>query len=417
MLYVEGDSPLRYRINRLGGRSKQEKWILQAELFNEIHRWVSADWKKLAEAGDEPNAVDRLYAVVRDFFKAAEKVWGEAWGNGNFMVTKPVTIKAMLRVCADLAHDDAEPVDGRREALGANARAPGREQISDVPQRRLLRALPGQGPGRTRRPHPPRARATGRHRTIARKKREQDAGPLSEIPFPARREFLSRRLAPSRRRHGGGSALDEEFRSSWSASGACAPDVSGDVSSDTLRATSFYVLISTPARRSPLISSGVRSSPTRGLVRATLKGSSSGGTQSAARTSMSWSTPTWAGGRCRTGDAARGRRAEVDQAPGQPQRAGLPESAGRRPGLHAHAYAVKGSGALHPRQAHHARLLDVSLQSAYPTVDQRHLLFPEGSTRDKIRIAVSATECRFGSSGMRDVSASDRLAAASTRSR
>ena len=39
-LYSEGDSPLRYRINRLGGRSRQEKWILQAELFNEIHRRV-----------------------------------------------------------------------------------------------------------------------------------------------------------------------------------------------------------------------------------------------------------------------------------------------------------------------------------------------------------------------------------------
>src|SRR5262249_28681526 len=36
MLYNRTDSPLRYRINRLGGRSKQEKWILQAELFNEI---------------------------------------------------------------------------------------------------------------------------------------------------------------------------------------------------------------------------------------------------------------------------------------------------------------------------------------------------------------------------------------------
>jgi len=43
-LYREADSPLRYKINRLGGRSKQEKWILQAELFNEIHRWATADW-------------------------------------------------------------------------------------------------------------------------------------------------------------------------------------------------------------------------------------------------------------------------------------------------------------------------------------------------------------------------------------
>src|SRR5207248_828512 len=46
-LYREADSPLRYKINRLGGRSKQEKWILQAELFNEVHRWAAADWKKI----------------------------------------------------------------------------------------------------------------------------------------------------------------------------------------------------------------------------------------------------------------------------------------------------------------------------------------------------------------------------------
>ena len=62
-LYGEGDSPLRYKINRLGGRSKQEKWILQAELFNEIHRWVLADWKKLAEAGD---LARRGRALLRD---------------------------------------------------------------------------------------------------------------------------------------------------------------------------------------------------------------------------------------------------------------------------------------------------------------------------------------------------------------
>jgi len=115
MLYVEADSPLRYRINRLGGRSQREKWILQAELFNEIHRWVLADWKKLQKQATSRTLVNRLYQVVRDFLKAAEKVWGEAWGNGNYMVTKPVTIKGMLRVCADLAHVDAEPVEGRQK--------------------------------------------------------------------------------------------------------------------------------------------------------------------------------------------------------------------------------------------------------------------------------------------------------------
>jgi hypothetical protein len=31
--------------------------------------------------------INRLYQVVRDFLKAAEKVWGESWGNGNYMIT------------------------------------------------------------------------------------------------------------------------------------------------------------------------------------------------------------------------------------------------------------------------------------------------------------------------------------------
>jgi DGQHR domain-containing protein len=114
-LYVEGDSPLRYRINRLGGRSQQQKWILQAELFNELHRWVLADWKKLKKQGTPRGLSTKLYEIVRDFLKAAERVWGEAWGNANYMVTRPVTIKAMLRVCADLAHTDADPADGRQK--------------------------------------------------------------------------------------------------------------------------------------------------------------------------------------------------------------------------------------------------------------------------------------------------------------
>ena len=108
-LYSESDSPLRYKINRLGGRSKQEKWILQAELFNEIHRWVSSKKK----VDPSMPAAKRRYEIVRDFLKAAEKVWGEAWGSPSHMVTRPVTIKAMLRVCFDLAAADAEPKDER----------------------------------------------------------------------------------------------------------------------------------------------------------------------------------------------------------------------------------------------------------------------------------------------------------------
>jgi DGQHR domain-containing protein len=110
-LYSEGDSPLRYRINRLGGRSGKEKWILQAELFNEIHRWVSSEGADSAAQAE----VERRYAIVRDFFKAAASAWGEEWGDNDAMVTKPVTLKALVRVCADLAAVDAEPVKGRQD--------------------------------------------------------------------------------------------------------------------------------------------------------------------------------------------------------------------------------------------------------------------------------------------------------------
>ncbi|MHB8415440.1 MAG: DGQHR domain-containing protein, partial [Acidiferrobacteraceae bacterium] len=111
-LYREDDSPLQYRINRLGGRSQKEKWILQAELFNEVHRYVSSQWSRLRDA-DASREGDRHYRVLRDFLKAAQRVWGDAWGHAQYMVTKPVTLKAMVRVCADLAAKDAEPEAGR----------------------------------------------------------------------------------------------------------------------------------------------------------------------------------------------------------------------------------------------------------------------------------------------------------------
>ncbi len=168
-LYSESDSPLRYRINRLGGRSRQEKWVLQAELFNEVHRWAAADWATIEKRSPKREA-ERFYDVVRDFLKAAEKVWGTAWGNAGFMVTRPVTIKAMLRVCADLARVDADPAEGRIGPVDAQAR-PLERPAEELPRRRLLRALSGQGTGRTRRPRAPRARTRRRHRAAQAQRR------------------------------------------------------------------------------------------------------------------------------------------------------------------------------------------------------------------------------------------------------
>jgi DGQHR domain-containing protein len=110
-LYSEGDSPLQYRINRLGNRSKQDKWIMQAELFNEVHRWV----QRTMDKGERVNAasVERRYRVLQQFFRAARSAFGPAWGDPKYHVTKPVTLKALVRVCADLNARDRGDEDTR----------------------------------------------------------------------------------------------------------------------------------------------------------------------------------------------------------------------------------------------------------------------------------------------------------------
>jgi len=143
-LYREPDSPLRYKINRLGGRSKQDKWILQAELFNEIHRWATADWKKLQKKANLPREAERFYELVRDFLRAAEKVWGDAWGHANYMVTRPVTLKALLRVCADLAAVDAEPRDDRVKRW-ARRLAPWSSHVKDFRVDGFYERFPAKG--------------------------------------------------------------------------------------------------------------------------------------------------------------------------------------------------------------------------------------------------------------------------------
>src|SRR5438034_2892111 len=96
LLYGADDSPFQYKINRLGGRSRQEKWILQSELFNEIHKLVEARPKFFKKP-------EKVYELFRDYFKGAAAVLQEGWGrNDKFMVTKDVTLKALVRVLGDL---------------------------------------------------------------------------------------------------------------------------------------------------------------------------------------------------------------------------------------------------------------------------------------------------------------------------
>src|SRR5690348_1388696 len=144
MLYSEADSPLRYRINRLGGRSKQEKWILQAELFNEVHRWVKRAWPEIQKEGADKRSASRYYSVVRDFLKASAQVWDGAWGNADSMVTKPVTLKAMLRVCADLSAQDAQPEEDRVKRWAARL-GPWAEQVRSFRKEGFYERFPAKG--------------------------------------------------------------------------------------------------------------------------------------------------------------------------------------------------------------------------------------------------------------------------------
>jgi DGQHR domain-containing protein len=100
-LYEEASSPLQYKINRLGGRSKQEKWILQAELFNEL--------KKLVDNNDHifvrefRGKADRGFELIADYLKAVRSVMEKIWGNNDrYKFTTSVTIKAVIRVLGDL---------------------------------------------------------------------------------------------------------------------------------------------------------------------------------------------------------------------------------------------------------------------------------------------------------------------------
>jgi DGQHR domain-containing protein len=120
-LYEEGDSPLRYRINMLGGRSRQDLWINQAQIYGEVHRFVARKEAAPWISDGRGLSRDRGYAFLRDVLRAARAAFGEAWGdNRRFMVTRDVTLKALLRLCADVA------AGARRLGLapGSDAEAP-----------------------------------------------------------------------------------------------------------------------------------------------------------------------------------------------------------------------------------------------------------------------------------------------------
>jgi DGQHR domain-containing protein len=104
MLYEESDSPLRYHVNMLGGRSRQDLWINQAQLYGEVHRFVTRKDAERWTTDGRGLSHARGYGFLRDVLRAARAAFGEAWGdNRRFMVTRDVTLKALVRVACDVA--------------------------------------------------------------------------------------------------------------------------------------------------------------------------------------------------------------------------------------------------------------------------------------------------------------------------
>jgi len=112
-LYEEDSSPLQYKINRLGGRSRQEKWILQAELFNEVKKLVEQHEKLFMK--ELRGKTDRAFELIGDYLKAVRSVMEKVWGNNDrYKFTTSVTLKALIRVFSGLI-DQYAVVENWRE--------------------------------------------------------------------------------------------------------------------------------------------------------------------------------------------------------------------------------------------------------------------------------------------------------------
>jgi hypothetical protein len=88
----------------LGGRSQRELWINQAQLFGEVHRLVLRKEAQHCLQDGRGWSRDRGYGFLRDVLRGARSAFGDAWGdNKRYMITRDVTLKALVRVAGDVA--------------------------------------------------------------------------------------------------------------------------------------------------------------------------------------------------------------------------------------------------------------------------------------------------------------------------
>jgi len=147
-LYENDDSPLQYHINMLGGRSAQEMWINQAQVFGEVHKLIKRrDAQHRFKDGRGWNK-DRGYGFVRDVLKGCKSGFGAAWGdNKNHMISRDVTIEAMLRLVGDAAAKiDATVMPGPElQKLLENRFRPFAELVPDFRREGFYERFPARG--------------------------------------------------------------------------------------------------------------------------------------------------------------------------------------------------------------------------------------------------------------------------------
>jgi hypothetical protein len=137
----------------LGGRSQQDLWINQAQAYGEIYRLVTRKPLEPWITDGRGRSEDRGYALIRDVLRAARGAFGEAWGdNKRFMVTRDVTLKALLRLSTDVVNSAGRlgiapgmPL----EAPLAGAFAPWAELVRDFRREGFYERFPA--PGQTQR--------------------------------------------------------------------------------------------------------------------------------------------------------------------------------------------------------------------------------------------------------------------------
>ena len=148
-LYEEPDSPLRYHINMLGGRSTQDLWINQAQIFGEVYKLIQSGEVETYVRDERGWNRQSGYRFLRDLFRASKNVFGEAWGdNKNYMVTRDVTLKALVRIGMDVARNlsrELEENREERESVLIDRFQPWSEMVRDFRREGFYERFPAKG--------------------------------------------------------------------------------------------------------------------------------------------------------------------------------------------------------------------------------------------------------------------------------